>query len=268
MNQRPNAKALAHRAHRDPPGFYRIANKAADTPEILLYGEIGEFGVGAEAFVTDLAKIKTNRLILRVHSVGGDAFDGMAIYNAVQRHRAHITVIIDGLAASAGSFIAMAGDRVEMHRTSELMIHDAYGFLIGGADEYRAQADLLDKLSDAIASIYSARAGGTVTEWRAAMRKESWYSSEEAVEAGLADAIVKEAKPVADRTATAVSAARVAEVREQVREFLALADAVTLHGQDPAQLQELIQRNYAGYLSSEDDKVAKLRQQIAKFLAV
>jgi ATP-dependent protease ClpP protease subunit len=271
MTPRPNAKALAHNAHRDdPPGFYRIANKATAEPEILLYGEVGDFGVSAEEFVTDIGKIKAPRLTLRVHSVGGDVFDGMAIHNAIKRHSAHITVVVDGIAASAGSFIAMAGDEVRMHRTSELMVHEAYGFMIGSADEYRTQAALLDKMSDAIADIYARRAGGTVEQWRARMREETWYSPDEAVEAGLADAVVEDDKPSTTnrRKPTEVSAARVAEVRAQAAEFLAMADAVTLEGQNPAEMHDVIQREFAEYLSPEDKVAADLRRQIADFLAV
>src|SRR5690606_38136643 len=119
-----------------------------------------------------------------------DVFDGVAIYNALRDHPADVAVRVDGLAASAASFIAQAGDKVTMNRGSQLMIHDAWGLCIGPAADMRETAALLDRVSDTIAGLYAARAGGTVEDWREAMLAESWYSAEEAVEANLADEVV------------------------------------------------------------------------------
>jgi hypothetical protein len=110
-----------------------------------------------------------------------------------------VTVLVDGLAASAGSFIAQSGDVVKMNRGSQMMIHDAGGLVMGTAKDMQDFAEELDKVSDSLAGIYAARAGGTVDEWREAMRVESWYTAEEAVDAGLADEAVADEpeKPVA-----------------------------------------------------------------------
>jgi hypothetical protein len=94
------------------------------------------------------------------------------------------------MAASAASVIAMAGDRVLMNRGSQLMIHDAWGLTVGNAEDMADAALMLGKMSDSLADIYAARAGGTSDDWRTAMRAESWYTAAEAVEAGLADALV------------------------------------------------------------------------------
>jgi ClpP class serine protease len=117
-------------------------------------------------------------------------FDGLAIYNALRSHPAQVTVTVDGLAASIASVIAMAGDRVVMNRGAMMMIHDASSLSVGNAQEMRATADLLDKASDNIASIYADRAGGTPEEWRGQMRAETWYLAAEAVDVGLADEAV------------------------------------------------------------------------------
>ncbi len=111
----------------------------------------------------------------------------MAIMNALRRHKAEVRVTVDGLAASAASFIAMAGDHITMNRGSELMIHDAWGFAQGDAKTMREMSESLDKTSAAIAALYAQRAGGTADEWRELMLAETWYSAEEAVAAGLAD---------------------------------------------------------------------------------
>ena len=169
--------------------WYRIENMA-DTAEVFLYNEIGSFGTSAQEFVADLRKIKTPKIEMHISSPGGEVFDGMAIYNALRNHPAHVTMFIDGIAASAASFIAMAGDRVLAERTATLMIHDGHGIAAGNAKDMLALADLLDKTSDNIASIYAEKAGGEVSAWRERMRAETWYSAAEAQQAGLVDEVV------------------------------------------------------------------------------
>ena len=169
--------------------WYRIVNVSQAEAEIFIYDEIGFWGISAGDFVNELRDIKASTITLRINSPGGDVFDGVAIYNAISRHPATVNVFIDGIAASAASFIAMAGDTVTMMPHSQMMIHEAHGLVIGPADDMRKMADILDKSSDNIASIYAERAGGTVAEWRARMRDETWLSDQEAVDAGLADGI-------------------------------------------------------------------------------
>lgn len=171
-------------ANRD---WYRIVNATdGDTAEVWVYDEIG-WDVESGPFARDLAALTARHITVRMNTPGGSVFDGLAIYNALLSHPAKVTVQVDGLAASAGSFIAQAGDEVIMGRNAQMMIHDAAGLAIGNANDMRDMADLLDKVSDNIASIYHDRAGGTVAAWRERMRDETWYSAEEAVKAGLAD---------------------------------------------------------------------------------
>lgn len=167
--------------------WYEIKNKAATRAEVFIYDEIGYFGVTASDFVADLRDITAGTIELHLNSPGGDAFDGVAIYNALRDHSATVDVIIDSLAASAASFIAQAGDTITMNRGSQMMIHDAWGLAIGNAVDMTEMADVLDRHSDIIAGIYAERAGGEVAEWRDLMRAETWFTADEAVEAGLAD---------------------------------------------------------------------------------
>jgi hypothetical protein len=103
--------------------------------------------------------------------------------------------MVVGLEASAASFIAQAGDRVTMAANSQLMIHDAFGVCVGTASDMEAMRDLLDFQSRNIASLYATRTGeGNVADWRDAMRAETWYSAEEAVDAGLADDVAPKAR--------------------------------------------------------------------------
>jgi len=166
-----------------------VRAQADGATELLIYDEIGFWGINASDFAGVMAKV-SGPLHVRVNSPGGDVFDGIAIYNMLADYPGEVTVIVDGLAASAASFIAQAGDRVRMNRGSQMMIHDASGLCIGNAAEMQAMAALLDQVSDALADIYAARSGTDAGAWREAMRAETWYTAEQAVEAGLADEMV------------------------------------------------------------------------------
>lgn len=170
--------------------WYRITNSVDGAPaQLMIYDEIGYFGVTAGDFVRDMQGLKGQDIELHLNSPGGDVFAGIAIYNALKDHNGTVTTIVDGLAASAASFIAMAGDRVVMSRKSQMMIHDAHGLCIGNAADMKDMVELLDKNSDNIASIYAEKTGGTVAQWRKVMKNETWYTDEEAVKAGLADEV-------------------------------------------------------------------------------
>lgn len=188
---------LARPLARQAKPWYRISAKAeadsddgdGDTTVIDIYDEIGWFGIGAADFVHDLRGVKTPNIDLHINSPGGDVFDAIAIFNALRQHKAQVHVLIDSLAASAASFIAMAGDRITAMANAMLMIHDPHGLVIGNAADMRDLADLLDKHGDNIAAIYAARAGGTVADWRERMLAETWYLADEAKEAGLVDEV-------------------------------------------------------------------------------
>lgn len=169
--------------------WYRIEDKGEDATDVYLYDEIGYWGVTAKEFIRDLNKVKTSVINLFINSPGGDVFDGFAIYENLQRHPATINVVVDGIAASAASYIAQAGDSRVMSKTASMMIHDAWGFGVGPADDLRKLADTLDQMSNTIAGIYAGRAGGSAEEWRARMTEETWYNAEDAVSSGLADEV-------------------------------------------------------------------------------
>lgn len=168
--------------------WYRITNQDPDA-EILIYDEIGYWGVDAEAFARELKAVTAPTITVRINSPGGDVMDGLAIYASLKAHPACIKVRVDGWAASAASYIAQAADPgcLVMARNALMMIHDANGFCMGNAAAMREAADLFDLLSDNIADIYSQRAGGTAAEWRERMLDETWYTGAQAVTAGLAD---------------------------------------------------------------------------------
>lgn len=171
--------------------WYRVENSMpGQVPEIFIYDEIGYWGTASNEFVKDLALLADEpKLMINLNSPGGDVFDGIAIYQALLDHPAHITVKVNGLAASIASVITMAGDRVVMGARSQIMIHEGFTFASGDAQTMRKTADMLDRISDNIAAVYADRAGGDPIMWRDRMREETWFSAEEAVAAGLADEI-------------------------------------------------------------------------------
>jgi ATP-dependent Clp endopeptidase proteolytic subunit ClpP len=176
--------------------WFRVANAEGDRAELFIYGYIGDDwdvdDVTAGSFTRALRAITAPAIDLHINSPGGSVFDGIAIYSALLNHAATVDVSVDGLAASAASFVAQAGDTIAVEKPAKMMIHDASGIVLGDAADMRAMAELLDELSDTIAGVYADRAGGAVETWRAAMRAETWYSAAEAVEAGLADRVAND----------------------------------------------------------------------------
>lgn len=169
--------------------WYRVENASSDAPTVYIYDEIGYWGVTASDFASDMRSITADKITVRINSPGGECYDGLAIYNTLVQHPAEIAVMIDGLAASAASFVAQAGDTVKIARNADVMIHDASGLCWGNAEEMRKMVEMLDRMSDNIADIYAQRAGGTPEEWRARMRDETYYTGQAAVDVGLADEV-------------------------------------------------------------------------------
>lgn len=191
MNQRLKALHVARSEDKLRHGrvdWYRIEDKIQNA-EIWIYDEIGYFGITASDFVKELQDVKAKSITLHLNSPGGDVFDGFAIYMALKEHPATINVQVDALAASIASVIAMAGDKVTVARNSQLMIHDGYTLAGGNAEALRKSADLLDKISDNIADVYAQKTSTDAPAWRAKMQAETWFSAQEAVDAGLADEI-------------------------------------------------------------------------------
>lgn len=178
----------------DRPQWYQIRNAAPDAAgpaELLIYDEIDSWmGVSAEQLARDISALDDSReLVVRINSPGGNVYDGVAILNSLRGHPGKVTVVVDGLAASAASVIAMGGDEIVMNRNSELMVHNGRAVAVGGAEDMRRMAERLEAVNANLATIYAERAGGTPEDWRAVMAAETWYSAEEAVAAGLADRV-------------------------------------------------------------------------------
>lgn len=156
--------------------------------ELLLYGTVG-VEITAADVVAKLGEVEGDAVV-RVNSYGGDAFEGVAVMNALRAHPGQVTVVVEGVAASSASLIAVGGaDQLVMRPSSELMIHDAWTFADGNPAELEKLAADLERTSQSMAEIYAGKAGGDVEQWRDMMRVETWFSAQEAVDAGLADAV-------------------------------------------------------------------------------
>lgn len=197
-NREDARKAWHARFHNRSPATAKttkleIKNVAAGTVDILLYDEIGFWGVTAKEFVAALAGITATTINVRINSPGGDVFDGLAIYNALKAHPAKIVSTIEGIAASAASFIALAGETVTMAPSAFMMIHKAWGFTIGNADDHRDAVNTLDKIDGQLAAVYATKTGKSADEMLALMKGESdgtWFTGDEAKAIGLVDALV------------------------------------------------------------------------------
>lgn len=167
--------------------------------DVTLYDEIGIYGTRSSEFAEKLKEAGDGDITLRVNSPGGDVYEGLAIMNQLRNHPGKVTAYVEGLAASAASFIVVGGaDELIMNKNSELMIHDAMSMVSGNAEEITTALAGLERASENIASIYAEKAGGDSEPWREAMRAETWFTAEEAVEAGLADSVGGIVRPAAE----------------------------------------------------------------------
>ena len=176
-----------------------VAEGEAPKPaEVLIYGNIGdrwnEDGVVASELVRDLSALEADTINLRINSYGGSVPDGLAIYNALRRHKATVNVFVDGVAISCASYIAMAGDTITMAKNSQMMIHAPWTFAYGNSNDMREQADILDRYAKAMASAYADKSGKTYEDALALLTdgKDHWFLADEAKAEGFADEVGEE----------------------------------------------------------------------------
>ncbi len=183
------------------------------TAEITVFGEIGFWGVTVKDFRDELEEVRDAKAIrLLVDSPGGDVSGGIAIYNMLSGVRDKLTVEVVGIAASAASLIALAGSKMIMGEGSFLMIHEPWGVAFGNASDMRRMAGILEKMTGQFAAIYAKRSDLSEEEVLSAMAAETWYTADEAVEAGFADEV-----RVFEEQAAALS---LTDVKQQVLESM------------------------------------------------
>lgn len=170
--------------------WYSIQNKQSGVVDVSIHDEIGLWGISASAFIAELKEHKDATAInLSIHSPGGSVLDGFAMYNALKAHPAKVHGHVEGIAASAASFVLMAADTITMPEDAFLMIHNAWGGAMGDAEELRSVADTMDKLQDSIVNIYEKRTGIVEADIRDMMSAETWMNAADALEHGFIDTI-------------------------------------------------------------------------------
>ncbi len=178
--------------------WYQVRAEAGEAPEVYIYDEIGRGwyggGVSADEFVAEVKALKLkarDELLVRINSPGGDVFDGIAIYNYLRGAKHGVRVRVDGVAASAASYIAMAGDVVEMPDNSYLMVHNPWMMAMGDAAVMRKAAQDLEVIGEAGIAAYLRKSDGKLTRDQVVemLNEDTWLTAEQAVERGLADEV-------------------------------------------------------------------------------
>lgn len=185
------------------------AAAAGDDNTISIFDPIGvDFwtgeGVTAKRISAALRSIGANKdVVVNINSPGGDLFEGLAIYSLLREHKGDVTVKVLGLAASAASIIAMAGDEIQISRAGFLMVHDTWVVTMGNRHDLRDVADQLEPFDLAMADIYSARTGLDPKVVQKKMDAETWINGSAAVDEGWADSLLPSDEVRQDKSARA-----------------------------------------------------------------
>ncbi|MBQ7544915.1 MAG: Clp protease ClpP [Synergistaceae bacterium] len=178
--------------------MWKVTAKSESSAEILLYDEISDFTdeewgvVNAKGLINSIKALgDVKDITLRINSVGGDVFEAQAMYSYLKNHPANITVRVDGLAASAASVVAMAGNKVIMPANALMMIHNPAGGVWGEAEDMRDTAEILDKIRDTIANVYVAKTGLDREKVISMMDSETWMTATEAHELKFCDEVAE-----------------------------------------------------------------------------
>ena len=169
--------------------WFEIKAESSKVVDVYIFDEEGTFAINAQSFIEEIKAHKGQPMNLHLNCVGGDVFEGMAIYNVIKKRKAKTTVYIEGIAASMGSVIALAADKVIMAENSLFMIHNAFGGAMGEAKEMRKTAAVLDKISNEIADIYTKKTNLPFGKIKEMMDEETWLNADEAFELGFVDSI-------------------------------------------------------------------------------
>ena len=188
-NKRAQAIAAYWGKNLDEKNTWYDIQASNETTEIKIFDVIGWPFIEAFDFCSDLDKINTKNIKVNINSPGGDVFDGIAIYNALLDHQAHVTTYVSGLAASMASIIAMAGAERQIARSAFMMVHSPWAFSMGNADEMEKEAKILRKIENTMADVYALKTGKNQTQMLQVMKDETWYTGQESVDAGFSEKI-------------------------------------------------------------------------------
>lgn len=167
------------------------------TAELHVYDVIGTWDLNAATFRDALNSITAPQLTVKINSPGGSVFDGFAMFEDLRQHKARVRVEVTGLAASAASLLAMAGDEIAIAENGFMMIHEAWSVAIGSKRDMAKTNRLLGQIDKRLAKTYAVRTGADLDAVADMMDDETWFDSEDAVEAGFADSIIDAVDPKA-----------------------------------------------------------------------
>lgn len=263
--------------------WFRIRNSGGERAEILLYDEIGydpwfETGTSAKDFVEAVRGLGSITAIdLRINSLGGNLFDGLAIYSYLRSHPARVTVYIDGIAASAASVVAMSGDEIIMPENALMMIHDPLTWLsVSGniarlREEFERIISALEASKSAIIGAYQARTGIDADALAGYMAAETWLTGPQAVDLGFAD---KVSAPIQIAASYALSGAPVNLRNHLKRNAISHLEASMPQNQAQPQSRpvvsiEIIQKEYPEIASAlRDNAVDSERERVLALLSL
>jgi ATP-dependent protease ClpP protease subunit len=253
------------------PHWYSITARANQAAEIHIYGDIGESWdtetITAKKFVADLGKLSAKNLNVRINSVGGSVPDGLAIYNALRRYPGTVNVVIDGLAASIASMIAMAGANVTMSANAMMMIHAPWAVAGGNAPQLREMADTLDRFAAAMASSYVRDHITHGMDYPTALAlltdgADHWYGAEEALAAGLIDTITDPVQIAASFQSRFVPAhlAAAAAIPTKDPTMDQTPSTTAAPTKTPAPIQAALSNDQTMFISPEDIRAEALKE--------
>lgn len=179
-----------------PKNFSVVTNSEADETVLTIYGDIGESwwydSTSAADIDRALKEVKTANITVRLNSPGGDAFDGITIYNRLKDHEAKVKIIVDGWACSAASIIAMAADELIMNTGAMMMVHEAWTIVAGSKTDMQNTVNMMTKLDDSLLDIYMTKAKCTRDEMKQFVESETWFTASEAIELGFATDVAEQ----------------------------------------------------------------------------
>lgn len=231
--------------------MFKVKNEG-ERATVYIYGTIGEDAWSpedsnrAKQFSQTLAELSPKPLDIRIDSTGGDVYEGFAIASAIQRYEGFTHAYIDGVAASAASYIALMADKVTMNDYAMIMIHDAWTISIGNRHELRDTADRLDAIDGTIARIIAARSVMELDEVTAAMDAESWFTGDDALKVGMCDEVIETGERIAASLDMAVAS-----------HFRSIPECLAEHPEEPEPMPDEGASNAAATIGDNEAKDAE-----------
>ena len=219
---------------------YYSLETSGDEADLYIFGDITDWpwyekDKDAYTIVKELQSLEANQVNVHINSYGGDVSEGLAIYNVLKNSKAKVTTYCDGFACSAASVVFMAGDERIMNSASLLMIHNAWTYGYGNAEELRKQAEDLDKITQASVNAYMSRVTITEDELKEKMNAETWLTAEEALRDGFATKILEEDEAGINQSAFRVIREKLLATTIEAREGAALETAIELDADELAE---------------------------------